>query len=572
MSGENAERAGLTTGEIKTMLRDSIGTDNEAVGLVVGIVDEHGAQVVSYGKLDDGTSADVDGDTVFEIGSITKLFTALLLQDMVERGEMKLDDPVQEYLPGSVRMPTYHGKQITLLDLATHTSGLPREANNLSPRSWRNPYAGYTVGQLYAFLAHCTLHQTPGTREEYSNLGVQLLGHVIALKAGKDYETLVFERICRPLGMDSTRITLTPELKPRLAIGHAMPGKPVQGMDFSILAGAGGLHSTANDLLRFIAAYMGLTPSPLSPLMRKAETYHTMEDGTKRRLAWGEDETVFEHDGLTFGFKTVLAFDSKKRRGVVVLSNCANSGIVNASWPRLLEALSPKPANTVPVDPVLYDRYAGQYQADKHANICTIRREDGRLMVQWIRQSGVRYAVYEVFPQSELVFSNSFWNTQLSFGRTGDDQALKLILAYPQGRVEMTRIFTNLPAPPAPIHANSKRYDGYVGQYQRSFFFGLFHIGPIFSIRHETDELGDHLVGCIHARHLDAYLKSAGEGGSVLGGELYPEDETTFFNPLLGDDLRITFVRNKKGKTTAIIVHLYSTNIRVARISRNPAK
>ena len=155
----------------------------------------------------------MDGDTLFEIGSITKVFTALLLQDMIERGEMKLDDPVQKYLPNSVKMPTYQGKEITLLHLATHTSGLPRDDD----------------GQLYAFLSHCALRQAPGTRLEYSNLGMGLLGHVIALKADKDYETLVVERICQPPGMDSTRITLPPELESRLAIGHAMPGSRVRG-------------------------------------------------------------------------------------------------------------------------------------------------------------------------------------------------------------------------------------------------------------------------------------------------------------------------------------------------------
>src|ERR1041385_4830034 len=121
----------LTEADVKTMLRDNIDSDKLGVGLVVGIVDEHGARVISHGKLDNGTSADVDGDTIFEIGSITKVFTALLLQDMVERGEMKLDDPVQKYLPDSVRMPTFQGKEITLLHLATHTSGLPRDKSRV---------------------------------------------------------------------------------------------------------------------------------------------------------------------------------------------------------------------------------------------------------------------------------------------------------------------------------------------------------------------------------------------------------------------------------------------------------
>ena len=159
----------LTDDEIRTLLRDDIVADKLAVGIVVGIVDEHGTRIISYGKLDNGTDREVDGDSVFEIGSITKVFTVLLLQDMIDRGEMKLDDPVQKYLPASVRMPTYKGKPITLLHLATHTSGLPREVGNiLSPRSWRNPGADYTVEQFYDFLDHYRLQREPGTRNPFS--------------------------------------------------------------------------------------------------------------------------------------------------------------------------------------------------------------------------------------------------------------------------------------------------------------------------------------------------------------------------------------------------------------------
>jgi CubicO group peptidase (beta-lactamase class C family) len=232
----------LTDDEIKVMLRDSIELDRQTVGLAVGIVDQQGARVVCHGTLDNGTDRYVDGDTLFAIGSITKVFTALLLQDMVERGEMRLDDPVQKYLPESVRMPTFRGRQITLLHLATHTSALPRDYS----------------GNLYSFLSNCKLQRAPGTQKEYSNLGVGLLGHLIARKAGMDYESLVLERICRPLGMNDTCITVPPDLKSRCAAAHAMPGHRVRDSspthhDTNALAptlyGAGSIRSTANDLL-----------------------------------------------------------------------------------------------------------------------------------------------------------------------------------------------------------------------------------------------------------------------------------------------------------------------------------
>src|SRR5215207_4834600 len=104
-----------------------------------------------------GNSPEVNGDTLFEIGSVTKTFTGLLLQDMVERGEMKLDDPVAKYLPRSVSVPTRNGKEITLLQLATHTSGLGRDPDNLEGIHGDNPFADYTVEQLYTFLSNYKL-------------------------------------------------------------------------------------------------------------------------------------------------------------------------------------------------------------------------------------------------------------------------------------------------------------------------------------------------------------------------------------------------------------------------------
>jgi len=560
----------LADAEIQTMLRDYIDTDKLGVGLVIGIVDEHGARVVSHGRMDNGTDRDVDGETVFEIGSITKVFTALLLQDMVERGEMKLDDPVQKYLPDSIRMPAYQGKQITLLHLGTHTSGLPGGPNNLSPKSWRDPdQADYTAEQLYVFLSHCTLRRAPGIQEEYSNLGMELLGHVIALKAGKDYETLMLERICRPLGMDSTRIALTPELKSRLAIGHAIPGRPVRSMNFSFLPGAGGLRSTANDLLKFVSAYIGLSSSPVSSLMEKAKAFHSLESGGKLMLVWGSDKTVFAHNGGTYGYMAVLGFDPKIRRGVVVLSNCRNSVIVGPIWQPLRDGRSPKPPRTAQIDAALYDRCMGQYQAGQN-EICAVRREGDRLLLQWLGHPGQRQRnlSYEVFPQSESVFCNEFWGVQAMFLPAADGQALKLVLTslgpYSgfKDPIKLTKVSTDVPETPAPIQLDSRIYDSYVGQYRKAFIFGLIHLGPTLSVSHETDELGNHLIASV--RGLPGYDTA----------EFFPMSETSFnVNPITTeDDIGLTFVRNRKSKTTRVNVYWNGTKLRGARISNKPAK
>src|SRR5262249_20556032 len=155
------------------------------------------------GRLAEDNDRHPDEDTIFEIGSITKVFTGLLLAEMVERGLVKLDDPIQKYLP--VPVP----QEITLLHLATHTSGLPCDPPGWKPRNNNNPFADYGTKELYAFLSSWRLEREIGTRYSYSNLGMGLLGHLLSLRVNMSFEDLVTRRICDPLGMDDTRIHLS---------------------------------------------------------------------------------------------------------------------------------------------------------------------------------------------------------------------------------------------------------------------------------------------------------------------------------------------------------------------------
>ena len=217
----SAQDAGAPSDDaIRAILAARIDTHGHSVGSVIGIIAPAGRRVIAHGtrSKDDGTR--VDGETVFELASVTKAFTSLLLADAVTRGEVALSDPVSRYLPPSVRMPERGGRAITLHDLATHTSGLPREPSNLQPKDPANPFADYTVEQLYQFLSGHELTRDIGSEFEYSNLGAGLLGHVLALRAGSDYETLVRTRITSPLGMSSTGVTLSPGMRARLAPGH----------------------------------------------------------------------------------------------------------------------------------------------------------------------------------------------------------------------------------------------------------------------------------------------------------------------------------------------------------------
>jgi CubicO group peptidase (beta-lactamase class C family) len=317
--------------EIRAILGDRVDRAKQSVGIVVGLIDDQGRLVIGHGRCGPDKEAQPDGDTVFEIGSVTKVFTATLLADMVRDGKLALQDPVQKFLPESVRVPVRGDKQITLYHLTTHTSGLPRMPSNFAPADPGNPYADYSVQQMYEFLEGHELARDPGEEAEYSNFGAGLLGHALALQAGTDYETLVRKRISAPLGMTDTTITLSPAQRKRLARGHDGSLTPVSNWDIPTLAGAGALRSTVNDLLKFVAANLGLVDSKLSPVLQ--ETHAPREDfgsaGARIGLGWivinEHDRTIHWHNGGTGGYHSFVGLDMERRRGVVVLSNASPS-------------------------------------------------------------------------------------------------------------------------------------------------------------------------------------------------------------------------------------------------------
>src|SRR5262245_60648495 len=171
-------RAAFTdSSSIQSFLHDNFSSTNS--GMVIALLDEHGTKIFQAGKLDNGTDQEVNVDTLFEIGSITKTFTSLLALDMAKRGELNLDDPVAKYLSSSVKVPSQGGKQITLLNLAVQDSGLPFNATNFTGNNGEEQYDSYTTDKMYAFLSGYALKDPPGTKFQYSNLGMSLLGHAL---------------------------------------------------------------------------------------------------------------------------------------------------------------------------------------------------------------------------------------------------------------------------------------------------------------------------------------------------------------------------------------------------------
>ncbi|HEY2895009.1 MAG TPA: serine hydrolase [Pirellulales bacterium] len=358
-------------------------------GLSVGLVTQSGVQFAGYGHTADASSPVPNEKTEFEIGSVTKVFTGLLLADMVERGLVKLDTPIQDLLGDSIKAPQGE-REITLVDIATHSSGLPRMPTNFNPKDPGNPYADYSVEQMKKFLEGYKLARQPGAKSEYSNLAMGLLGHALALKEDTTYEALVRERICKPLAMDDTRITLDENQRTRLAAGHDADGNPQANWDLPTLAGAGALRSTASDMVRFVRAYLGMEHSPLDAAMAKSrEVYFKVPDGgNDLGLCWHIRRSggIVWHNGQTGGYHSFVAFVPEKQVGVVVLCNSAAQHVDQLGF-ALVELLSggdPKPPSLpkpVEVPTADLERLTGKYRLGLLA-VVTITREKDRLYLQ----------------------------------------------------------------------------------------------------------------------------------------------------------------------------------------------
>lgn len=441
--------------EIHKILVDRVGSENLGIGIVVGVIDSNGRRVIAYGSLAKNDNRRLDGDTVFEIGSMTKVFTSLVLMDMAGRGEVTLNDPISKYLPSSVKVPERNGRHITFADLSTQSSGLPRLPANMHPKDPNNPYADYSVQHMYDFLSGYQLTRDIGSQYEYSNLAVGLLGHVLSLRAGMSYEALVRARISDPLGMADTRITLTPEMKARLASGHNEALAPVENWDLPTLAGAGALRSTANDILTFLAANLGFIKTPLAQDMADETSIRrpTPIPDTEIAYAWHiqtkDGKSIIWHNGGTGGYRTFMGFDPQARVGVVALANVSTPAgvddialhLLNPSN-ALLKIAPPTQHKEITLDPKLFDRYVGVYQLEPSA-LLTVSRDGGMFYTQLTGQPRV-----QVFAESDRKFFLKVVDAQLTFevDQNNPQSATASVTLHQNGRDTVAKRITETEA------------------------------------------------------------------------------------------------------------------------------
>jgi D-alanyl-D-alanine-carboxypeptidase/D-alanyl-D-alanine-endopeptidase len=396
-------------GELKTLLLNRTGDNHKAVGIMVGLLDAKGERYLASGVTAPGGTTVPDADTVFEIGSITKVFTSLVLADMVVRGEVKLDDPVAKFLPATVTLPERDGKRITLLDLSNQVSGLPRMPDNFKPADMGDPYVDYGPAQMYEFLAKVKLERGIGEKYEYSNLGVGLLGHALALKAGMSYEELVRKRVLEPLGMTDTAMTLPDRLKARLATGSGPNLGPVKNWNFDALAAAGAIRSTARDMSKFLAAAAGLRETPLRPafdLMLKAERPTGVPDLTIGMgwHIWRKYGTeIVWHNGGTGGYRSWAGFDPAKKTAAVFLCNTSfgvddlGCWALEPKWP--VGRFKPVVARTaIALDEKALQAFVGEYELQPGV-IIVVTQSGGKLRVKPPEQPE---AIYQPWSPTEF--------------------------------------------------------------------------------------------------------------------------------------------------------------------------
>ena len=368
--------------------------------IVVGVIDNKGPRYYCFGKKSPTDSA-VNEHTIYEIGSISKVFTGILLAHQSEAGKVDINDPAQKYLPSTVQVPKRGGKEITLGNLSDHTSGLPRMPDNFNPKDFSNPYADYTVEQMYAFLSGYQLPRDVGAEYEYSNLAQGLLGHILALNAGASYEDLMISTIAGPLGMKETKIVLDENMKKNLAIGHS-GGREVSNWDIPTLAGAGGIRSSVHDMLKFLAANIGLTQTPMRSAMDKShETRHFKAGEARVGLAWhiskGKLGDVIWHNGGTGGYRTFAGFVKETQKGVVVFTN-STEGADDIGFKLLNPGamLNPVKASIVPTFRKILDSL-GADAAIAHYREVRAEQEDeyeffpARIKCAWIRLHGNKF-------------------------------------------------------------------------------------------------------------------------------------------------------------------------------------
>jgi D-alanyl-D-alanine-carboxypeptidase/D-alanyl-D-alanine-endopeptidase len=449
---ENASAGGPPRRQVDTVLAHAdrlvapLIEGRVSVGVAVGVLYGGKTGARGYGLMKKGGSKKPDASTIYEIGSITKVFTGVLLADAVQRKLVKLSDPIQKFVPKDTTVPRFKGQEILFAHLTSHTSALPRMPVNWDGADPKDPFAHYDEDLLYAGLGETTLPRLPGKTYAYSNLAAGLLGHLLVRMQGSDrYQSLLDARICTPLGLKDTVTRVSKAQAKRLAPPYTATGDERQNWTFYALVGAGGLRSTVTDMLNFSAAVLGLKglegdAGHLQDAFRLTQQPLYVPGFPQRwtkpsvGCGWhlGPGKNLVWHNGATAGYRSMLLLDTKEKSAVVVLSN-TTSKLVDKVARQIYDAAAGKKVTpvavrkpvTVPVSRL--QRYVGRYKLSPTL-IFDITVKGEILQAQLTGQPA-----FTVLPASKRRFFYRAVKAEIEFHVGKDGKAEKLVL-FQNGR------------------------------------------------------------------------------------------------------------------------------------------
>lgn len=498
--------------------------------LVFGVVDGNKSELTVFGRLDSGAAP--DGDTVYEIGSITKTFTATLLAQAVLAGHVSLDTPVAKLLP-DFTIPSRNGLQITLGNIATQHSGLPRLPSNLQPADPANPYADYDSAKLKAFLAGYALPRDPGTSYEYSNLAFGLLGYALGQSERTSYDDLVTGKVLQPLGMRMSGTEFTDAMRAHLAPGHDEEGKPAKNWDLNALAGAGAIRSTANDMLRYLRANIGVDHTPLEAAMKFAQEPRLDTNLNMRiGLAWmTTKQGIVWHNGGTGGYRSFLGFTADGKHGVVILTNTAVD-VDDLGFAALLADYPLAEAHKeISLSDAALDEYVGSYKLSDNF-VLKVFRTDNQLYGQATGQGA-----FPLYPSAPNEFFAKVAGITISFTRDASGKVTGLVLHQGGDRTARKMSAAEPPAQPSEIKLDPATLQDYVGKYQ--FEFGILDV-----------------------------TREGGQLSAQLAGQpafpVYASAKDKFFYRVV--DAQLNFERDARGQVVAVVLHQGGRDIRAPRL------
>lgn len=416
-------------------LADPLIETGRAKGLSIGIVQKNAAgeyetQTFHLGKTGHGKKTP-DDETLYEIGSISKVFTGILAADRIIADDVTLQSPANDLLTGDNPLPSFAEQPITILNMSTHRSSLPRLAPNMSLVEMNDPYQKYDRKQADEFLASYELPVAPGTRYEYSNFAVGYLGNLLMRSQDfPTYDAMMESRLTGPLEMNATRVVVD-EDSSAFAIGHDVGGQPVDRWHFADMPGAGGIRSNLSDMNRFMLANLappdGITGKAIELAFQK------QVDASGPDLAMGlgwliaRDQVTRFHNGQTGGYASAVFINRPLGLGVCVLSNSSIEPITELAE-KLVQWKAGMPV-PVPVVPTIaevstdeIDRCVGQYELAP-TFVFDVRREGTRLLVGITNQPTL-----EVFPTSPTKWFYRAVDARLIFGDLKDGKAQTLTL------------------------------------------------------------------------------------------------------------------------------------------------